>query len=230
MVSYLVTRRRDIYLTSVLAITRAVFRLHETPPSVYYGTIVAPRSSLPEAAAHISRFSTSVVDPGVSLFMFIQKGSFQGMHKVNFDEPEALVFQMFDTNGEAHGRQTFKWALDLPGAQDFTRTGTILEVIRIQGTEPSIENSFSGNRTQRLTYARNSDRVASISGRSQQYFNPIVVPEFTEDQVQTCAKWFSDLGNRGDSIADNTFMVFELFVTVCRLTPSNNRGHLSSHQ
>jgi hypothetical protein len=108
--------------------------LHEAPPSVYCGTILAPKSSLPEAAAHISRFTTSAVDPGVSLFMFIQRESFQSMHTVDFDEPDALVFQVFDTNGEAHGRQTFKWALDLPGAQDFTKTGTILEVIRVQST------------------------------------------------------------------------------------------------
>jgi hypothetical protein len=56
------------------------------------------------------------------------------MHTVHFHEPDALVFQVFDTNGEAHGRQTLKWALDLPRAQDFTRTGTILEVIRVQST------------------------------------------------------------------------------------------------
>jgi hypothetical protein len=58
----------------------------------------------------------------------------------------------------------------------------------------------------------------------------MVVPGFTEDQLQTCVKWFKDLSNRGDSIADNTFMVFELFCTVCRLTPPNNRGLLSLHQ
>jgi hypothetical protein len=46
----------------------------------------------------------------------------------------------------------------------------------------------------------------------------MVVPEFNEDQIHTCAKWFSDLGKRGDSIGENTFMVFELFVTVYRLT------------
>lgn len=68
--------------------------------------------------------------------MFIERDSFQEMHSVNFDnKSEALVFQVFDANGEAHGRQLFKWALDLPGAQDFTKARTILEVIRIQGTD-----------------------------------------------------------------------------------------------
>jgi hypothetical protein len=163
--------------------------------------------------------------------MFIQRESYQQMHLVDFkDEREALVFQVFDANGEAHGRQTFQWVHDLPGAQDFTKAGTILELIRIQGTELSIENFHSEYRTQKLTNARNSDRVSSMSGHSQQYSNPMVVPEFTEDQVHTCAKWFSDLAKRGDSIAENTFMVFELFVTVCCPTPSNNRGHLSLHQ
>jgi hypothetical protein len=73
--------------------------------------------------------------------MFIQKDTFQEMHSVDFNnESEALVFQVFDANGEAHGRETFKWALDLPGAQDYTKSRTILEVIRIQGTRLLIKN------------------------------------------------------------------------------------------
>jgi hypothetical protein len=67
--------------------------------------------------------------------MFIEKDKFQNMHDVDVGEHDALVFHVFDASGEEHGRQTFKWALDLPGAQDFTKMGTILEVIRIQGLQ-----------------------------------------------------------------------------------------------
>ena len=55
------------------------------------------------------------------------------MHCVDTDESDALVFQVFDTNGEEHGRQFFKWVLELPGAQDFTKMGTMLELIKVQG-------------------------------------------------------------------------------------------------
>lgn len=67
--------------------------------------------------------------------MFIEKDKFQNMHDVDVREHDALVFHIFDASGEEHGRQTFKWAFDLPGAQDFTKMGTILEVIRIQGLQ-----------------------------------------------------------------------------------------------
>ncbi|KAL3587315.1 hypothetical protein FPOAC2_14066 [Fusarium poae] len=171
------------------AITKAIFRLHPLAASVYHGTIVAPRSVLPQAIPHVSHFSTSSVDPGISLFMFIEKDKFQNMHDVDVGEHDALVFHVFDASGEEHGRQTFKWALDLPGAQDFTKMGTILEVIRIQ------------------------DRVAAMSGLSKQYWAPMIVPEFTEKQLEDCVQWFTDLDNYGKTIADNTYMIFELFCT-----------------
>ncbi|KAM0378381.1 hypothetical protein ACHAPY_006069 [Fusarium culmorum] len=126
---------------------------------------------------------------GISLFMFVEKDKFQNMHDVDVGEHDALVFHVFDASGEEHGRQTFKWALDLPGAQDFTKMGTILEVIRIQ------------------------DRVAAMSGLSKQYWAPMIVPEFTEKQLEDCVRWFTDLDNYGKTIADNTYMIFELFCT-----------------
>ncbi|KAF4873584.1 FAD-linked oxidoreductase [Colletotrichum siamense] len=171
------------------AITKVIFKLHPSPASVFHGTIVAPRSVLPQAIPHLSRFSASSVDPGISVFMFIEKDKFQNMHDVDAGEHDALVFHVFDVSGKEHGRTTFKWALDLPGAQDFTKMGTILEVIRIQ------------------------DRVAAMSGTSKQYWAPMIVPEFSERQLEDCVQWFTDLDKHGKTISDNTYMIFELFCT-----------------
>ncbi|KAI8284453.1 FAD-binding domain-containing protein [Colletotrichum sp. SAR 10_98] len=78
---------------------------------------------------------------GISFFMFIEKGKFQNMHDVDVEDQDALVFHVFDASGEVHGRQTFKWALDLPGAQDFTKTGTFLETIRMQNASAEEEQN-----------------------------------------------------------------------------------------
>lgn len=45
----------------------------------------------------------------------------------------------------------------------------------------------------------------------------MIVPEFTEKQLEDCVQWFTDLDNYGKTIADNTYMIFELFCTVSRL-------------
>lgn len=64
--------------------------------------------------------------------MFVEKQTFQAMHESNGDG-DNIVFQVFDPNGEVHGRQTFSWLLELPEAKDFTRVGSMLDAIRIQG-------------------------------------------------------------------------------------------------
>lgn len=136
------------------AITNVVFKTHEIPQYFYCGTIVAPRSALAEAIPHISRFSASKVDPGVSCFMFIEKNKFQTMHDIDVEEHDALVLNVFDANGEEHGRQTFDWALKLPGAQDFTRMRPYLDVIRMQGL-----CQFSSTTDCRFTITAFSDYV-----------------------------------------------------------------------
>lgn len=94
--------------------------------------------SLSEAAKQLFRFLSSPVDPGVSAFMFIEKPKFQAMHMEHNGEEDKLVFQVFDRHGEEHGRKTFSWMLDLPGAEDGTSTTSMLEVERLQGSVPNI--------------------------------------------------------------------------------------------
>lgn len=55
-------------------------------------------------------------------------------HDHEANQEELLVFQVFDSNGGAHGRRAFEWILSLPGAQDFTREGTMLQAIKTQGS------------------------------------------------------------------------------------------------
>ncbi|KAL7911414.1 FAD binding domain-containing protein [Trichoderma velutinum] len=176
------------------AITRVVFQLHPISRKLYYGTVTAPMSALPEVASRVSKFSASSEDSGASLFMFIEKKKFEAMHGTS-GQDDVIVFQLFDPNGAAHGRQTFSWVLDLPGAADFTREGSMLEVIG------------------------NQDRASELMGTSRQYWAAAIVPEFGASQLETCVKWFQDLGKYSESIAKKTYMVYELFCTNESPTP-----------
>ena len=80
----------------------------------------------------LAAFSASDVDPGVSLFMFLERPKFQNMHQ-DKDGGDLLVFQIFDVNGELHSRAVFSWILALPEVVDLTQSGSMLEAVRIQG-------------------------------------------------------------------------------------------------
>lgn len=80
----------------------------------------------------MSSFSASELDAGVSVFMFLEQKKFQGMYDHEGGEG-LIVFQIFDSNGQVHGRKAFDWILELPGAIDSTREGHMLEVIKTQG-------------------------------------------------------------------------------------------------
>lgn len=55
-----------------------------------------------------------------------------------------------------------------------------------------------------------------MAGLSKQYWAPLIVPGFTESQLEACVQWFINLEKYGKTIADNTYMIFELFCTVGR--------------
>ncbi|KAJ3537009.1 hypothetical protein NM208_g6487 [Fusarium decemcellulare] len=174
------------------AITNVTFRLHPISRNIYYGTVTAPMTVFPSVAQYVSKFSASSVAVGVSFFMFVEKQKFQTMHDSHIDG-DTLVFQLFDPHGEVHGRETFSWALKLPGAKDFTREG---------------------------------NRVSDLIGTSRQYWAPIIVPEFSASQLETCVKWFKDLETHGKSIGENTYMVYELFCTTTRLASPRGCKHM----
>ncbi|KAF6838945.1 cysteine desulfurase [Colletotrichum plurivorum] len=161
-------------------ITKAIFRLHPISRDIYCGTIVAPSTCLTEAATRMTHYLGTYKEPGTSVFMFVER-KFNEMFE-NAHDGDNLVFQVFDRNGEAHGREAFAWALTLPGAQDFTRSGTMLEVAKIQ------------------------DRVRHMSGTTYQFWAPSIVPGFTPTSIKNCVEWYNGLEKAGKSIAECTYM------------------------
>jgi hypothetical protein len=106
---------------------------------IYAGPIFIPRDKVPEAAAGIvSMIRTKdgkekEVDPKVSMFLYVMRKELLYLIGVSPDQ-DVLVVHCFDALGEEHGRETFKWALDIEGAVDMTRGNmTLKDVSKLQG-------------------------------------------------------------------------------------------------
>lgn len=51
---------------------------------------------------------------------------------------DMLVVHAYDANGEEHGRETFKWVLDIPGAVDQTGITDLEGVTKLQRTPSTL--------------------------------------------------------------------------------------------
>lgn len=60
-------------------------------------------------------------------------------------DTDMLVIHAFDAHGEVHGRASFQWALDIPGAIDQTRITSLEGVANLQGEveDPSMYGSWN---------------------------------------------------------------------------------------
>jgi hypothetical protein len=68
-------------------------------------------------------------DPKVAMFLYLMRKEII----VALGGTDAmLVVHAFDSNGEEHGRQRFKWALEMEGAMDMTETKNLRGVADMQ--------------------------------------------------------------------------------------------------
>ena len=107
--------------------------MYPAPKDIFCGPILLPRTAVPEVAKRIAEFDARSQDPRVSLFIYVlPKGT---MALVEGQKEDLLVVHAYDSRGEAHARNEdgFKWALDIPGAIDMTRTMNMKEVASLQG-------------------------------------------------------------------------------------------------
>lgn len=79
-----------------------------------------------------------------------------------------------------------------------------------------------------ILIVNHTERVSSMSGKSIQFLTSTIVPSFNEAQLETCVRWFADLENHNKTIAENTYMVFELFCTVSCAPQHSQRNTLIS--
>ncbi|RKK85544.1 hypothetical protein BFJ71_g14142 [Fusarium oxysporum] len=116
--------------------TKVVLRAHQYPTRIWSGMILIPKDHLQALASKIHDFISKPQHPKLNFLTFVvqqhllpavletdQLSTFTG---------DVIVLQVYDACGENHGREAFRWALEMPGAIDKTRVGDIKLVLDMQ--------------------------------------------------------------------------------------------------
>ncbi|OAG34357.1 hypothetical protein AYO21_11475 [Fonsecaea monophora] len=97
-------------------------RVYKYPSSIFCGQIIYPPAALKDVARETAAFASRCDDVKMALHLYcldITAGTYAGREA----NPGLAIFA-YDANGPEHGRSGagFKWALDIPGAVDLTKT------------------------------------------------------------------------------------------------------------
>ncbi|PKY03108.1 FAD-binding domain-containing protein [Aspergillus campestris IBT 28561] len=164
--------------------TKFLFRVRPYPQAIWAGPILLPRQQLPTVATRLEAFLASNPDPRVSMFLYIIRknlletiGAFQDM----------LVVHAYDANGEEHGREAFKWALDIPGAVDQTGVTDMEGVTKLQ------------------------QNVDKSKGTMRQYWAPLFLKTLSAATITRAIELVDELAKQDSAVSDCTYLIFELF-------------------
>ena len=166
------------------------FAVKEFPENghIWGGPILLPRNKVKEVAKGIAAMCSGRKDvhPKVALFLYVIK---KDILKLLGADDDMLVVHAYCGLGEEHGRQEFRWALDIEGAIDQTK----------------------GNMTMRQQCAL-QDGLDAMKGQSSGYWTPMALAQITEDHVLNAVQWWNNNAEQGlGSVKDNGYLLFELF-------------------
>ncbi|KAK4500061.1 hypothetical protein PRZ48_008247 [Zasmidium cellare] len=165
------------------------FKLRARPYSqqIYGGMILIPKGKPNEqrVAAGIATLDTGAPLPKVTMFLYTLTGMLASVLGGQGDD--VLVLHIVDGNGEAHGREMFGWALEIPGAIDHTKVHNMQGLAKLQG-----------------------GAVVNM-GKVKAWTQAITMPRITEDIVLEAFRWHERVQARGGSSAGETYFLFELF-------------------
>ncbi|KAH8901072.1 FAD binding domain-containing protein [Thozetella sp. PMI_491] len=173
--------------------TKVVLRAHYYPTDIWSGMILVPRTDLKEVARHASGFLAKPQHPKISLMIYlIGKHMLRNMldekdlEKVKGD---MIAFHVYDACGEAHGRDAFRWALELPGAIDRTLVTDTKGVVDMQ---------------------RN---VANLRGTlKRMYATTMTVPVISEETIMRVIAWQDEIAEIDPEIRNRSLVAIEGFV------------------
>ncbi|KAL4898881.1 hypothetical protein BDW74DRAFT_164353 [Aspergillus multicolor] len=164
-------------------ITQVKLRVFPYPQSIWAGPILVSRERLQEVAEGIASFLLGPINPKITMFLYVVKGRL--LESIGSDE-DMLVIHAFDANGEEHGRSSFKWALDIPGAVDQSKITTLAGVANLQ------------------------DKTGMVKGSMKQFWQPLLLKEITKDHVIKAVEWFDGIQEIDATLGDCTYLIFEL--------------------
>lgn len=111
-------------------VAQVVLRVFRYPQNIWAGPILIPCEQLQAVAEGIAHFTSKPVDPKVTMFLYVVKKRL--LESIGTDS-DMLLILAFDAHGKDHGRDSFKWALDIPGAVDQTKITNLAGVADLQG-------------------------------------------------------------------------------------------------
>ncbi|KAJ0417906.1 FAD binding domain-containing protein [Aspergillus carlsbadensis] len=164
-------------------IVSVVLRVFPYPQDIWAGPILVPRGQLEQVANGLMGFLAREPDPKVTMFLYVLKKKL--LASLGNIDSDMLVIHAYDANGEAHGRECFRWALDIPGAIDQTSVTTFAGIAKLQ------------------------DKVDTAKGTMKQIFVPLVLQDLPKEIIINAIKWFEDLEGVDESIANCTYLIFE---------------------
>jgi hypothetical protein len=125
-------------------------------------------------------------EPKIAMFLYLmQKEIIQALG----GKDDMLVVHAYDAVSEDHGREAFKWAFQIDGALDRTA------ILNSRG----VADMQAG--------------IAAVKGKATSYWNPIALPNLTEDIIFKAFNWHDNGLSKGSPIKDSLYLLFELFCT-----------------
>ncbi|KAL2822106.1 FAD-binding domain-containing protein [Aspergillus granulosus] len=172
-----------------------VLRAVPYPQDIWAGPILVPREHLEQVVSGLMTFLSEKPDPKVTMFLYVVKKKL--LESLGTVKSDMLVIHAFDANGEAHGRDSFRWALEIPGAIDQTSITTLAGVAELQA------------------------KIDTVKGTMKQSFSALVLQELPKETIINAIKWFESLADIDETIADCTYLVFEL---LCSRDPAGSNA------
>ncbi|KAE8139932.1 FAD-binding domain-containing protein [Aspergillus pseudotamarii] len=164
-------------------LVQVVLRVFPYPQTIWAGPILIPREQLEGVAGGIANFVSKPVDPKITMFLYVVKKRL--LESIGTDT-DMLVIHVFDAHGEVHGRASFQWALDIPGAIDQTRITCLEGVANLQ------------------------DKAHIVKGSMKQFWAPLLLPEISKKSIIRAIRWSEEIQQLDESLADCTYLIFEL--------------------
>ncbi|KAI1029281.1 hypothetical protein LB504_010717 [Fusarium proliferatum] len=193
--------------------TKAIVRAHPYSTAIWSGMILIPRKDLREMAQLMVDFISKPQHPKVNClaylvqeFMYLKILNEEQLRSV---EGDMLALHVFDGCGETHGREAFKWALDMRGSIDLTTVTDMKGVVdmqRLYFTPCWIPEPIRANPPW-------LDNVASLRSTMTNFRAlPLAIADLDVDTIVRTIEWHDKVRNVDPQIHGLTMTVLELLV------------------
>ncbi|KAH8885038.1 FAD-binding domain-containing protein [Thozetella sp. PMI_491] len=173
--------------------TKVVLQAHPYPTDIWSGMILVPKEHVEETARKAATFFAKPQHPKVCILMYSAKKHLLSTVLEEKDlklvTGDMMALHVYDACGEAHGRETFDWALTLPNAIDCTVVTDIKGVVDMQ---------------------QNYDRLRGVLRKF--FAIPIAVSTIDAKTIMRAMEWQDTIAGTDPEIQNRTLLAIQCFV------------------